>query len=263
MEKIIEDKLFFLNKIKFKKDGSYLFVDFGCGDGEIIDALYSILKNYGIHTYYIGYDTSASMIELAKSKFSHQTDNYEVLFTNSWKEVMDKVNGYSNMESILILSSMLPEIYSYAKSQSDVVQFWDMILGGNFNHICIRDMMVSENENHDVEFDMFDFEENNFPHFSDRRKYWTDFIKHWGSTNNNKNFIHYLLKYRWTINWEKEVSKNYLPIYIEKLLEKFKNKYTLFYFERFRVPYLEECWKEDFGIELDDYTHVKIIFNLK
>ena len=259
----MDDKLFFLNKIKFKKDGSYLFVDFGCGDGTLIDALYGIMKNEGIHGYYIGYDISASIIELAKSKFSHQTDTYEVLFTNSWTEVMEKVNTYHNMESVLILSSMMPEIYSNAKSQTDISQFWEKVLGGNFNHICVRDMMISENENRDVDFDMFDFEENNFPHFSDRRKYWTDFIKHWGSTNNNKNFIHYLLKYRWTINWDKEVSKNYLPVYIEPFLETFKKKYTLFYFERFRVPFLEECWKNDFNIELDDYTHVKIIFNLK
>lgn len=261
MAKGMADKLFFLNKINFRKDESYLFVDFGCADGALLDSLYPIIESKGIHAYYIGYDISDSMIELAKSKFSHSTSS--VLFTTSWTDVMEKVNTYSNMKSVLILSSVIHEVYSYAESNNDIDEFWDRILNGGFNYICVRDMMVSKDINHKPDIDIFEFEENNIPHFTDRMKYYKDFIKHWGSTNENKNFIHYLLKYRWTINWEREVNENYFPIYLEDFLKAFNQKYNISYLERFRVPFLEKCWKEDFDIEIKDYTHIKTIFELK
>lgn len=261
MAKGMTDKLFFLNKINFRKDESYLFVDFGCADGALLDSLYPIIESKGIHSYYIGYDISDSMIELAKSKFSHSTSS--VLFTTSWTDVMEKVNTYSNMKSILILSSVIHEVYSYAENNNDIDEFWDRVLNGNFNYICVRDMMVSKDINHTPDIDIFQFVKNNIPHFTDRMKYYKDFIKHWGSMNENKNFVHYLLKYRWTINWEREVNENYFPIYLEDFLKAFSEKYNISYLERFRVPFLEKCWKDDFDIEIKDYTHIKSIFELK
>lgn len=261
MAKGMADKLFFLNKINFRKDESYLFVDFGCADGALLDSLYPIIESKGIHAYYIGYDISDSMIELAKSKFSHFTSS--VFFTTSWPEVMEKVNTYSNMKSVLILSSVIHEVYSYAENNNDIDEFWDRTLNSNFNYICVRDMMVSKDINHTPDIDIFQFVENNIPHFTDRMKYYKDFIKHWGSMNENKNFVHYLLKYRWTINWEREVNENYFPIYLEDFLKAFSEKYNISYLERFRVPFLEKCWKDDFDIEIKDYTHIKSIFELK
>lgn len=72
--------------------------------------------------------------------------------------------------------------------------------------------------------------------------------------------IHFLLKYRWKLNWEREVNENYFPITIEGFLEFFEGKYEINYLERFRVPFLDKCIKEDFDIELEDYTHIKAVF---
>ena len=81
-----------------------------------------------------------------------------------------------------------------------------------------------------------------------------------------KNLLHFLLKYRWTINWNREVHENYFPIYVEDFLNKFEEKYNLNYLKRFRVPFLNTCWKTDFDInenEISDNTHIKTIFELK
>lgn len=261
MAKGMDDKLFFLNKINFKKDGYYLFVDFGCADGTLLDTLYGIMEKAGINNvYYIGYDISDTMIELAKTKFSHFTSS--VMFTTSWDEVKEKVKTYSAMESVLILSSVIHEIYSYAECEDDINLFWHRVLDTGFKYICVRDMMVSKNINHKNEIDVFEFMEENIPHFSDRRKYFQSFTDKWGSIYDNKNFIHYLLKYRWTINWDRELNENYLPIYVEDFLKMFRNSYTVSYLERFRVPFLEKCWKEDFNIEINDYTHIKTILEI-
>ena len=74
-----------------------------------------------------------------------------------------------------------------------------------------------------------------------------------------------MLKYRWKVNWDREVHENHFPIYVENLIKKITDKdfYKIDYLERFRVPFLDKCIKEDFGIELDDFTHIKAIFSKK
>ena len=39
--------------------------------------------------------------------------------------------------------------------------------------------------------------------------------------------------------------------------------FNIKYLERFRVPYLDECFRKDFDIELEDNTHIKAIFEHK
>ena len=258
MNKGIEDKLFFLNKINFNREESYLFVDFGCADGSMLSVLYEIFEERGIHAYYIGYDISEEMIDLAKTKFRFTTDS--VMFTNDWSEVEDKVNCYSAMNSVLILSSVIHEVYSYAKSEDDVNTFWDRVLKTGFKYICVRDMMCS----HDA--DRLTSEENlaklrdHISFASSMSRLRREFEDVWGPLGNNLNLIHFLLKYRWKINWAREVHENYFPIMISDFLHKFENKYNLTNLERFRVPFLDECIKNDFEIELDDFTHIKAVF---
>ena len=85
----------------------------------------------------------------------------------------------------------------------------------------------------------------------------------WGSVDNNKNFMHFMLKYRWKINWDREVNENYFPRYLDEIMGKFDNNYNVSYMERFRVPFLDDCIKKDFDITLSDYTHVKAVFEKK
>ena len=45
-----------------------------------------------------------------------------------------------------------------------------------------------------------------------------DFENKWGSINNNyRTLLHWLLKYKYVINWSREVYENYLPITLEFL----------------------------------------------
>ena len=95
-----------------------------------------------------------------------------------------------------------------------------------------------------------------------------EFEKIHGSTQSMKQSIHFLLKYRWKVNWNREVNENYFPIYVEDLigalsLRKYfydAGTYKIDYLERFQVSYLMECIKNDFGITFEDFTHVKAIF---
>ena len=230
MSKGMEDKLFFLKELP---NDTYNFVDFGCADGMMINTL---IHGLGTGHKYIGYDISETMIDLAKSNYNGPA-NGDVVFTNNWDNVIEEIECSNKNKTVLILSSVIHEVYSIIRDMcpsNDIDRPSDKRISGN----------VAGNAN---------------------IKQLYEFMDVWGPIANNKNMIHFLLKYRWKVNWKREVNENYFPIYVEELLEKFKsvNGYNLDYFKRFRVPFLDKCIKEDFHIELNDYTHIKAIFSRK
>ena len=253
MAKGIEDKLFFLKHLE--KDKEYIFVDFGCADGSLISAMYELFNKEGCtKNKYVGYDISETMIDFAKTKFNFPTN--DVTFTTDWDTVEEKLVQYNGKKKVLVLSSVIHEVFSYASEIKDILDFWGRVTHSDFDYVCIRDMMPSSDidrptniwvvtgfyENHGEMYQLKDFEEK------------------WGKITNNLNFVHFLLKYRWEINWNRELNENYFPMYVDDLPKNMEG-YKLDYLERFRVPFLEECWEKDFGVKIDDYTHVKAIFS--
>ena len=86
----------------------------------------------------------------------------------------------------------------------------------------------------------------------------------WGSIRENKNLVHYLMKYRYLENWNREVRENYFPLSLERLLSKIPtDKYEIVYFENYILPFTANKVKEDFDIELHDNTHVKLLLKRK
>lgn len=256
MQKGMEDKLFFLDKLP--KDNNYIFVDFGCADGSMINALSNILQ--GSYNRYIGYDISETMIDLAKTNY-HGPVNANVIFTTKWNEVERHIEWTkicTEYKSVLILSSVIHEVYSYAKDENDITEFWNRVLNTGFDYVVIRDMCPAE-----------DIDRRSDIHIEDKVRDKADialldeFENIWGLISNNRNMIHFLLKYRWKVNWKREVHENYFPISSNLLIQMFNDKFNVDYFERFRVPFLDKCLKEDYDIELEDYTHIKAIFTKK
>ena len=71
------------------------------------------------------------------------------------------------------------------------------------------------------------------------------------------------MKYRYVSNWEREVSENYLPLNIEDLIAKVSEKYRVVYQKHYVLPFLQEQVEKDFGIVLEDPTHVQLILKLR
>jgi hypothetical protein len=276
MQKGMDDKLFFLNKLP--KNQHYIFVDFGCADGSMINTLSSILesdefKNMHIPNDYIGYDISENMINIAKTNY-HGPIDAKVDFTNKWYDVqhiLELNEQYNhNAKSVLILSSVIHEVYSYAKTQGDILDFWDKVLQSNFDYIVIRDMCPSEtlSDKKEISVELHDkliYRKNLRGNDKSYDHQVETFEAAHGSLWYEKNMYHFLLKYRWKINWAREYNENYFPISYQELLNIVKTQpvncsYNIDYFERFRVPFLDKCIKEDFDIELSEFTHIKAIF---
>lgn len=233
----LKDKLFFLDQLKNRY---YTFFDFGCGDGRLLSTILKLCPECNV----LGYDSSEEMRKMAINNNIPTYDNFDQ-FKNSlsWR-----------VNSVLILSSVIHEIYSYNTDENKTIdQFWGLIKSQNAETIVVRDMMVSKSTERPSNIIL-----------PKQGEYIPSFKSIWGDITTQKQLIHFLLKYRYTVNWEREVRENYLPIYIEDFLNEMdESGYRLDYFCKYQLPFLSDCWKKDFNIVIPDTTHVKCIFTRK
>lgn len=246
MSRAMFDKLFFIDKVD-----ATLFVDYGCADGALLKSMDEILSREGDFLFY-GYDNDQQMIDKANG----ETDSTNI-FTTDWDLIETQISK-TDKKSAIILSSIIHEIYHYSDIKA-VDQFWKQVFNSGFDYIIIRDMVPSNTI--DRQSDMNDV-------MKIRRRFHdtislTDFEKIWGSISNNKNLIHFLLKYKYVEpNWNREVKENYLPIYEEDLISKVSSDYKILYHEHFTLPYIKEQILEDFNIDVKDNTHLKLILKI-
>lgn len=265
MRKSMEDKLFFLKQLP--AEDNYVFVDFGCADGTMLNTLSGMLEPNRHKYSYIGYDISDTMINLAKANFHGEADT-DIHYFTDWEDVEKQLETYitpgtyyEQKKYVLILSSVIHEVYSYS-DMKQILEFWHHVTNTNFDYIVVRDMCPTKDIDRPTDEFMLHTLNNMI---RDREPYNTlinDFEAIHGSIENNKNFIHFLLKYRYQINWEREVKENYFPIYVEDLLTAItgEEKYRIMYMKRFIVPFIKQQIYNDFRIDIRDFTHIKAIF---
>lgn len=242
MEKSMRDKLFFVNRVDFD-----VIVDFGCANGSFLSKIESLKPGVKI----IGYDLDDEMLRKASSILGDKA-----LLTSNWSEVVKEVSKYRN--PLLNLSSVIHEVYSYSHS-STIKKFWEtQVFGGDFKWITIRDMIpsVSMNKN----------EIGSFKEDVEKVKkaidpfYLKSFEERWGIIDDNyRTFVHFLLKYRYIDNWEREVNENYLPVSLETVKKKIPNSYRITFEEDFVVPFIQQQVEKDFGIKITHSTHSKMV----
>lgn len=239
MTKGFSDKLFFLDKINLD-----VLVDFGSADGQMLDYLSKIKPNIKL----IGYDLDEDMIKQSKSKYSN------IHFTDNWDEVIDLVNESKGKKGIL-LSSVIHEIYSYAGGRM-IKRFWnEQVFNDAFNYVIIRDMIPS------ISFEKMNLKDIKKIKEKSDPKYLADFESIWGEIGNNfRTLLQWLLKYKYTDNWDRESKENYLPITLEYLKSnKIPSDWGIIFEEHYLYDYIKQQIKKDFDIDLIEPTHLKMI----
>jgi hypothetical protein len=242
MEASYPDKLFFMDIIN-----PDVVVDFGCADGTIL----SKMKEKNPNVKLIGYDLSKAMLDKAKAKLGP-----DVFLTDSWAEVQSELSSYS--KPALVLSSVIHEVYSYSLPK-EVKKFWEnRVFGGDFKWIVIRDMIPS--------VEMGRKEATEFQDDVDKvkaaanPKYLKSYEENWDDIGSSYKFLaHFLLKYKFTDNWAREVAENYLPLSLETLYKKIPPSYKIIFEENFVLPYLKKEVKKDFDVDIKHTTHAKMI----
>lgn len=245
LSKGLSDKLFFLNSVNLD-----ILIDFGSADGVILNYISKVKPNLKL----IGYDIDKRMINISKNKYSH------IQFESNWFEVERIIIDNKHLRIGILISSVIHEIYSYSNSKQ-IKFFWEkQIFNNNIDYVIIRDMMPLDKYNK-ITFSEID----KIRERSDKDKL-NDFENKWGSINNNyRTLLHWLLKYKYVINWSREVYENYLPITLEFL----KNKciplgWNIEFEDHYLYYYIKNLIKTDFDVDLVEPTHLKMIIkNIK
>lgn len=240
MQQSVPDKMFFIDKVF--EPFSHI-IDFGCANGELIRALQSVAGGYR----YIGYDISAEMLSAARANVPTAE------FYSDWNEI-----HVDCTDALLNVSSTLHEVYSYG-SPEEIEVFWSRVFESGFKYITIRDMMLSDADQAEAEADWLRLVVKN-ENYADKLK---DYENVWGRIATRHDLVHFLLKYRYTENWEREVRENYVPVTIEQLLCRIPDEYEIAYVDHFTLPYIAWQIEKDFGIVLTTPTHVKLILRRK
>lgn len=250
MAKSLLDKAFFMDKLD---DSITTIVDYGCADGTLILFLAKMFPT----TYFIGYDLDVTMLKKAVAKLNEEhLDN--VTFYSEFEEVVADehvINGVAALN----MSSVIHEVYSYS-SENSIRHFWHQVNYGGFKYLIIRDMCLDSTAHRAaMPSDILKIK----AHFYDIERL-AQFEAIHGSIADNYNLIHFLLKYRYQVNWEREVNENYLPLTVATLMQFIDtDKYELTYIDHYVLPYIANIVKEDFDITIKDNTHLKLIYKLR
>ena len=123
--------------------------------------------------------------------------------------------------------------------------------------IAIRDMMISEKDK--IPSDPSDVKKARslYP------EKLSEYESIWGSIDEGFNLIHYLLKYRYTENWDREVRENYLPITVEEMRALIPSHYEIIYDEHYTLPFIKQSIYHDCKINLRSATHFKLLLKIK
>lgn len=246
MTKSIIDKIFFMSHVDAE-----IFIDFGCANGDLIKLLAMLFPD----KQFIGYDISQEMIKIA---IKNNNDIKNVSFTTEWHNIEPFIK---DKKTCLILSSVIHEVYSYGDKDS-IKLFWSRVFNTDFDYIVIRDMFYN---------DYFDECGYICPSYINKirlnkkyEKHLNDFEEIYGkiSNINKRQYIHYLLKYFYEENWEREVKENYLPLSdndLYKIINYHSDKYETLYLNYYTLPYLKHKFKKDFDIDFNIETHMQII----
>lgn len=236
MQNGMDDKLWWVNKVDSK-----IIIDYGCADGTLLKHIRELHPNYKL----VGVDILPEMLNIARTNVPDAT------FVTV-QEFFDANLDCSG--ATLILSSVIHEIYSYCPDAENIMH---ALLSMNFDHIAIRDMFVNTDTNTQiVPVQMLKILEQ-----KTSKERVDDFSRFWGKPIILQRYIHYLLKYRYVDNWDREVRENYLPVDIEPFLNMVSQYYNIEYLDHYTLPFLKEQIQKDIGITLDIPTHAKILLS--
>lgn len=238
MKQSIYDKAFFIDKLYDPVD---FIIDYGCADASLLKFINLIYPD----CKFIGYDNNYEMLKKAQENFPKAD------YFSNWQDVFFAPN-----HSLLNLSSVIHEIYSYLP-KNEVEEFWSRVFNSGFKYIAIREMAISKKSDHLTPI------VNTIKVNSLYGKQVKEFENIWGTITENKNFIHFLLKYKYKENWDRELKENYLPLTVEEIINLIPDNYEIIFFEHRPLVYTAESIKEDLRIDFKDPTHVKILLKIK
>ena len=240
MDVSLPDKAFFVYRAPLAR----VIVDFGCAAGNLFRYIRSISNQEYIM---IGYDNDKAMRELARESAD--------VVCGTMKELQEAIEHTLTahnltMKNVLFnFSSVIHEMNSY--EIDDIFSFINDLRPG---YISIRDMKFRRKK--EIPNDWLRIFDEKY------LKQFYSFLAHRGIIFPDlEDFAEYLLKYKYTENWERELEEHYFfgfasaERYYNELIN--NNKYRSTWDVNYCLPHFDRQIKDDFNIFFnvsDDFT---------
>ena len=219
------DKAFFVEKLP---PCINTIIDYGCADGSFLKFLQSI---YGTFYNYIGIETDAEMIERCKA---------------------NGISVYPDIKDVPLSISMDRTCINFSSSLHEMDYPCDFMLSicNDYNPkiISIRDMYFTTEVHEDEKMNLILHILNNC--ISMYPKKLSDFVKKY-PISSIKDCIHFMLKYMYNDNWEKECDEDYLSL--QNIYNYYSVDYTPIWEQNYIMPYLLNKWVND-GLITEDIS---------
>jgi SAM-dependent methyltransferase len=250
MSKPLQEKL----KIaRYMPEGTKNVLDVGCADGTVTLALADMYPEI----LFVGIDLNKDFTDIANSNVGTRKN---VRFETGY--LRERLSNSERFD-VVLFCSVLHEFFSYGEGISTVVKALAdaheiMNIGGT---LIIRDMLL------------YDYAESSKLWIKEMKskvaanrgvdKLMSDFEAIFGQIESVKQLNHFLLKYMYADNWERESKENYVPVSFEEYDKIFKLLGMSVLFQRSStIPYLKEKWQNDFiftDSELESFRSTGII----
>jgi hypothetical protein len=220
--------------------------DYGCANGVMLKHLSRAVP----HAITIGVDRDPEQINASFSEPGHIDHLFPDMRGAAW------TSRVAQGKSLLILSSVLHEVWSECRDAEDVNDWWQCLEQFNFDYIAIRDFGVTE-QLHGVL--------TPGPYLSRAfAKYPGLLLDHtglYGSSYRMAAFAHFLLKYPYADNWERERREDYTKVTVEDLLAltTFSGRYEIIHQQRTVTKHFVERCKADLNIDVNFTTHIELV----
>jgi 2-polyprenyl-3-methyl-5-hydroxy-6-metoxy-1,4-benzoquinol methylase len=211
-------------------------LDVGCADGAVTKALASSMPG----NRFKGIDIDASFITFAKTDpFPNAV--FRCCFLRDLLLTEERFSAVTFM-------SVLHEFYSYGSGITSVVKALadarELVSSGG--RIIIRDMALPKPGNELISVVRKVRKQTAFA------KQLQDFEVCFGELCAD-NVNHFLLKYFYTNNWERECPENYTPVGFEEYHEIFKVlRMKVHHSESYILPFLKDKWAHDFQLSSEE-----------
>jgi len=234
MSKPLQEKL---RVARYIPSSAQNVLDVGCADGTVTIALARMFPE----VQFYGIDLEDAFLQKAKESAKKQGVK-NVQFENIY--LRDLLARKERFDAVIFMS-VLHEFYSYGEGISSVLKALadahELLVPGG--EVIIRDMILNE-------------EVKEMPAGSVVKKVKAkkemagrleDFKKHHGP-DSIYCLNHFLLKYFYKENWEREVKEHYVPV----TFEQYNNIFNLLDMDlgvrdSYLIPFLKNKWHEDFG----------------
>ncbi|MBQ6545828.1 MAG: class I SAM-dependent methyltransferase [Lachnospiraceae bacterium] len=245
MRRSMWDKAFFMDKIA----GTDMIIDYGCADGSLVRFLSELFPAMR----FIGFDIDPVMIASANAQRGENT-----WFFSTMEEVIEQLArlNVTGDQCAVNFSSVFHEVFHYGFDLSLIRHFLSAIAP---QYIVVRDMMYeSADGSAAVSADAVRRVREMLPEEQVR-----SFEECFGTIGLRRNMVHFLMKYQYVENWERECAENYFSYTMEDLLPVIdsERQFRRILLGRYVLPYLRYTVEKDLKIDLGESftTHYSMI----